>query len=143
MDADDEQYASEDDSDFAPDDAPDQPSDSDGDDDGDGDDAASRLTGKGRRADGRGGARNDDGGGYDNSGDEVVIAKGRKRQKRARDRGDASDDEAGGEGGLVKTRRQRAAQYGPLLARRAGGSPCANRWRSARKSAALQPRRGP
>lgn len=47
--------------------------------------------------------------GYDNSGDEAIIRKGaRKRRKGKNDVVD--EDEEGGEGGLIKTRRQRAAE---------------------------------
>ncbi|KAI1426047.1 bucentaur or craniofacial development-domain-containing protein [Xylaria sp. FL1777] len=49
-------------------------------------------------------------GDFENSGDETIIQKGRRRQKKAkRTDGDAEEDE-GGEGGLVKTRRQRAQE---------------------------------
>lgn len=51
----------------------------------------------------------DGGDDYDNSGDEAIIERGRKRQKRAKAKGETVDDE-GGEGGLIKTRRQRAAE---------------------------------
>ncbi|KAI9887095.1 MAG: swr complex subunit [Watsoniomyces obsoletus] len=51
--------------------------------------------------------RNDDEGGYvSNSGDETIVRKGRKR-RRGHDEG---DNEEGGEGGLVKTRAQRAKE---------------------------------
>ncbi|KAI1432321.1 bucentaur or craniofacial development-domain-containing protein [Xylaria sp. CBS 124048] len=50
---------------------------------------------------------------FENSGDEAIIRKGKKRQKkkakRADDDADAADDD-GGEGGLIKTRRQRALE---------------------------------
>ncbi|KAI0535207.1 bucentaur or craniofacial development-domain-containing protein [Xylaria digitata] len=47
---------------------------------------------------------------FENSGDETVIQKGIKRQRKAkRTDGDAEEDE-GGEGGLIKTRRQRAQE---------------------------------
>ncbi|KAK5629656.1 hypothetical protein RRF57_005371 [Xylaria bambusicola] len=48
-------------------------------------------------------------GDLENSGDETIIRKGQKRQKKAkRDEGGAEDE--GGEGGLIKTRRQRALE---------------------------------
>ncbi|QUC18591.1 uncharacterized protein UV8b_02832 [Ustilaginoidea virens] len=43
---------------------------------------------------------------YDNSGDEAVLLKGQKLHKRAQEKGRADQDE----GGLVKTRAQRAAE---------------------------------
>ena len=49
-------------------------------------------------------------GDLENSGDETIIRKGQKPQKKAkRTDGDAEEDE-GGEGGLIKTRRQRALE---------------------------------
>ncbi|KAI0402642.1 bucentaur or craniofacial development-domain-containing protein [Xylaria palmicola] len=48
-------------------------------------------------------------GDFENSGDEAIIKRGRKRQKKVhRPDGDAEDE--GGEGGLIKTRRQRAQE---------------------------------
>ncbi|KAI1116133.1 bucentaur or craniofacial development-domain-containing protein [Nemania sp. NC0429] len=102
---DEEDYASEDDSDFAPGAAPaEEGSEAESESEGDGDQPANpTVKGKRRDAD----AALDD---FENSGDETVIQKGRKRQKRTRrNHGDAEDDE-GGEGGLVKTRRQRALE---------------------------------
>ncbi|GJN68932.1 swr complex subunit [Purpureocillium lilacinum] len=99
IDAEDEPCASEEDSDFAPDEAQGPASENSG-----SDDDTPNEKAKKRSADSGG----DDG--YDNSGDEAIISKGRKRQRRAKNKGEASDDEAGGEGGLVKTRRQRAEE---------------------------------
>ncbi|KAI1196608.1 bucentaur or craniofacial development-domain-containing protein [Nemania serpens] len=101
----DEDYASEDDSDFAPGAAPaEEGSEVESGSEGDGDRTTnSALKGKRKGSD----AAPDD---LENSGDDTVIQKGRKRQKRARrHNGDAEDDE-GGEGGLIKTRRQRALE---------------------------------
>lgn len=47
--------------------------------------------------------------GFENSGDEAIIGKGKKRLKRAT-RQNGLDDDEGGEGGLIKTRAQRAAE---------------------------------
>ncbi|TFB05794.1 SWR1-complex protein 5 [Trichoderma ghanense] len=98
----DEEYQSSQDSDFAPDDAPDAASGS-----SDSEDEPDEAAGKRKRPVNEASA--DGGDDYDNSGDEAIIERGRKRQKRARAKGDALDDE-GGEGGLIKTRRQRAAE---------------------------------
>jgi len=48
--------------------------------------------------------------GFENSGDEAIIEKGLKRQRRKGKKGKDEDDE-GGEGGLVKTRSMRAQEY--------------------------------
>ncbi|KAF4965414.1 hypothetical protein FZEAL_10761 [Fusarium zealandicum] len=98
----DEQYASSEDSDFAPDAAPEQASEhSDSEDEGD------KPTGKrSRPVDDREAADV----GYENSGDEAIIKKGEKRRKRSRAKGTHGDEDEGGEGGLIKTRRQRAAE---------------------------------
>ena len=51
--------------------------------------------------------------GFENSGDEAVIEKGKKRQRKSRkkDKEDADDDAASGP--LIKTRSMRAVEYGP------------------------------
>lgn len=99
----DEEYESSQDSDFAPDDAPEAASGS-----SDSEDDADEAAGKRRRPVNN--AKTDGEENYDNSGDEAIIKKGRKRQKRTKAKGEAADDK-GGEGGLIKTRRQRAAEY--------------------------------
>ncbi|KAF4448659.1 SWR1-complex protein 5 [Fusarium austroafricanum] len=97
----DDQYVSAEDSDFAPDDAPNQVSDhSDLEDDSD------KVANKRSRPEGD---KIDADGGYDNSGDEAIIKRGEKRRKKTQAKGGREDNE-GGEGGLVKTRRQRAAE---------------------------------
>ncbi|KAF7535133.1 hypothetical protein G7Z17_g13256 [Cylindrodendrum hubeiense] len=94
-----EQYASSEDSDFAPDAAVDQASDhSESEDDGDKPTKKRKPVANAEAADA----------GYDNSGDEAIIKKGEKRRKKKSKRVD--DDDEGGEGGLIKTRRQRAAE---------------------------------
>ncbi|UKZ77668.1 hypothetical protein TrVFT333_005392 [Trichoderma virens FT-333] len=98
----DEEYESSQDSDFAPDDAPEAASGS-----SDSEDEADEASGKRRRP--ANDVKADGEENYDNSGDEAIIEKGRKRQKRAKAKGEAIEDE-GGEGGLIKTRRQRAAE---------------------------------
>ncbi|KAI1826149.1 BCNT-domain-containing protein [Xylaria intraflava] len=47
---------------------------------------------------------------FENSGDETIIQKGRKRQKKASRAHDDTERDEGGEGGLIKTRRQRAQE---------------------------------
>ncbi|KAF0637167.1 hypothetical protein FPSE5266_01069 [Fusarium pseudograminearum] len=106
----DEQYASSEDSDFAPDDAPNQASDQsdveDEKDEKDEKDEGDKSTNKRSRPATDEGAAN---AGYDNSGDEAIIKRGEKRRKKTQTRG-VNEDEDGGEGGLIKTRRQRAAE---------------------------------
>lgn len=46
--------------------------------------------------------------GFENSGDEATIRRGRKKEKRKGD--EAVEDEEGGEGGVVKTRSMRAVE---------------------------------
>lgn len=45
--------------------------------------------------------------GFENSGDEATIQKGKKRKRKD---GAKADEESGGEGGFVKTRRMRAVE---------------------------------
>ncbi|KAI0386101.1 BCNT-domain-containing protein [Hypomontagnella monticulosa] len=96
----DEEYASDEDSDFAPDAAP-AAGDSEASESEDEVDLIAVPTKK-RSAE----TNADDG--FGNSGDEAIIQKGKKRRKRDKQKdGDAQDDE-GGEGGLIKTRSMRA-----------------------------------
>ncbi|KAG5963023.1 swr complex subunit [Claviceps cyperi] len=103
---DDEQYVSSQDSDFAPDAAPEAASDA-----SDSDDAPADGPLKRKHAEAVAGPSDREDHGYDNSGDEAIIGKGRKRRRRAQERGQLIDgDEERGPGGLVKTRAQRAAE---------------------------------
>ncbi|KAI0002810.1 bucentaur or craniofacial development-domain-containing protein [Xylariaceae sp. FL0662B] len=104
----DEDYSSDEDSDFAPDTAPAEgPSDASESEDEDGSQPDTRPK---RKRNDEGDANASADGDFENSGDEAIIQKGKKRQKRARQKdGDARDDE-GGEGGLIKTRRMRAVE---------------------------------
>ncbi|KAG5934216.1 hypothetical protein E4U60_004029 [Claviceps pazoutovae] len=102
----DEQYASSQDSDFAPDAAPEAASDA-----SDSEDAPVDGPLKRTHAEAVAGPSDREDHGYDNSGDEAIIGKGRKRRRRAQERGQLVDeDEEGGPGGLVKTRAQQAAE---------------------------------
>ncbi|KAG6000521.1 hypothetical protein E4U21_005365 [Claviceps maximensis] len=102
---DDEQYASSQDSDFAPDAAPEPVSD-----ESDSEDTPAGGPSKRTRTNAVAETRSDQDDGYDNSGDEAIIVKGKKRRKRAQEEGQLVDGEEGGQGGLVKTRAQRAAE---------------------------------
>ncbi|KAH6888613.1 bucentaur or craniofacial development-domain-containing protein [Thelonectria olida] len=97
----DEQYDSSQDSDFAPDAAADAVSDAAS------DQSDSEEATKKRKSEADTNAADN---GYDNSGDETIIKKGEKRRKRAKAKGINDDEDEGGEGGLIKTRRQRAAE---------------------------------
>ena len=95
---DEEDYASADDSDFAPDGANAPKSDA-----SDAEDDVEEPDSKRQRVDSTNQAEDV---GYDNSGDEAIIKKGVSRRRRA----NVLHDEDGGEGGLIKTRRQRAEE---------------------------------
>ncbi|KAK7422419.1 swr complex subunit [Neonectria punicea] len=96
-----EQYASSEDSDFAPDAAVNQVSDH-----SESENEADKPAKKRKPVDNAEAAD----AGYDNSGDEAIIKKGEKRRKRAKAKRTDNEDDEGGEGGLIKTRRQRAAE---------------------------------
>lgn len=95
----DDQYVSAEDSDFAPEDA--VAGDSG---DSDSESEAGTTTHKKRKQTTTNEVIADDG---NNSGDEAIVNRGKKKLKKSKD---ASDDE-GGEGGLIKTRSQRAVEY--------------------------------
>lgn len=105
---DDENYASEEDSDFAPDRAPkgedlaSEASESE-------DEVETNTTKKSKKSKKR--KRGDDEAedvGYDNSGDEAIIGKGLKKSRKAK-KGDIEKEDEGGEGGFVRTRAMMAA----------------------------------
>ncbi|KAK1983220.1 bucentaur or craniofacial development-domain-containing protein [Colletotrichum cereale] len=110
--ADDEEYESSQDSDFAPEDAvaadgASEASDSDA----GGEHVAAKPKAAKRKRDTDGDEAED--AGFENSGDEALIKKAKKKRRRkAKDADAAAPDEEdeGGEGGLVKTRSMRAAE---------------------------------
>lgn len=107
---DDEDYASSEDSDFAPEDAPEQDGGAESSDEDDSEAvpaAKSAAPSKKRTQAGDGDEAAD--AGFENSGDEAIIEKGKKRQKKTRKAQQNLDDE-GGEGGLIKTRSMRAVE---------------------------------
>ncbi|OAQ97678.1 hypothetical protein LLEC1_01913 [Akanthomyces lecanii] len=97
----DEQYDSANDSDFAPDGEPNIVSSEDEGEEGE----EGRKRKKSRKDATDKSAIADDDVDYENSGDEAIITKGKKKLKKSKD---ADDD--GGEGGLIKTRAQRAVE---------------------------------
>lgn len=108
---DDEDYASSEDSDFAPADAPDQGDGPSSDSEGEVDAAAKPVPAAKRKRQKQAG--DDDCGaaedaGFENSGDEAIIEKGKKRRKKGPQARQIDDD--GGEGGLIKTRSMRAVE---------------------------------
>lgn len=113
---DDSDYASSEDSDFAPDSAP--VDDAGGADSSDNEqDAVEEATKKpAKRKRGQANEEEAEDAGFENSGDEAIIERGLKR-RRKKGKGKKSDeveveaDDEGGEGGLVKTRSMRAAEY--------------------------------
>lgn len=111
---DDGDYASSEDSDFAPDDAPEQGEGQSSDSEGDGKDAptpaapATKRKRQRQTGDGGGGGDAAEDLGFENSGDEAIIEKGKKRRKKGPQARQLDDE--GGEGGLIKTRSMRAVE---------------------------------
>ncbi|OTB08373.1 hypothetical protein M426DRAFT_316994 [Hypoxylon sp. CI-4A] len=98
-----EDYASEEDSDFAPDAAP-VLGNSDASESEEEEVQLVAVPSAKRSADADG---NDD---FENSGDEAIIQRGKKRRKKDKRKDGNVEDDEGGEGGLIKTRSQRAAE---------------------------------
>ncbi|KAL2164651.1 hypothetical protein VTH06DRAFT_3868 [Thermothelomyces fergusii] len=116
---DDEDYVSEEDSDFAPDDAPVEEFSGSDDDDEDPAGVEQPIPGKRKREGGDDAAED---AGFENSGDEAIIEKGKRRLKKSKKQDDEEDDDdEGGEGGLIKTRRMRAAEKAEKRAAVASG----------------------
>lgn len=107
---DDEDYASSEDSDFAPEDAAEQDAGAESSEEEDFEAVAATTAtapSKKRKQAGDGDEAAD--AGFENSGDEAIIEKGKKRQKKGR-KGQQDQDDEGGEGGLIKTRSMRAVE---------------------------------
>ncbi|KAK0623016.1 bucentaur or craniofacial development-domain-containing protein [Immersiella caudata] len=100
----DKDYASEEDSDFAPEDAPANES-SPSDDEEEADDGKAG-TAKRKRSVAEAEAED---AGFENSGDEAIIDKGKKRTKKSKSK-EVAADEDGDDGPLIKTRSMRAAE---------------------------------
>ena len=111
---DDEDYASEEDSDFAPDALPATTADITSDEESETEEPpeneknAKKLKRPAKRKRAQGEEAED--AGFENSGDEAIIERGLKKQKRKK-RGEVVEEDEGGEGGLVKTRSMRAQEY--------------------------------
>lgn len=107
---DEEDYASEEDSDFALDDAPaNDSSPSDDDDDDDETNTESKPVSGQRKRPAPDPEAED--AGFENSGDEAIIEKGKKRRKKGKTADVAPDAD---EGPLIKTRSMRAVEYASL-----------------------------
>jgi hypothetical protein len=110
---DDEDYASEEDSDFAPDQAPTRTSDTSSDEESDAEDQLKAKPKSAKRKRGRDEEAEDVG--FENSGDEAIIERGLKRQKKkgkkGKDTEEEDDDDGDSKGGLIKTRSMRAQEY--------------------------------
>lgn len=106
---DEDEYASSEDSDFRPDDAEAAARESEGEDSDSETEPAKQAIPAKRKKDAT--ADGIDDGDLDNSGDEALVEKARKRLKKKKGKDDArQQEEEGGEGGLVKTRSMRAAE---------------------------------
>jgi hypothetical protein len=105
---DDEDYASSEDSDFAPEEAQERGDHASSDDE---DELAGDATGpapvKRKRQPLAGDGDEAEDAGFDNSGDEAIIGRGKKKHKS---RQAHRDQDEGGEGGLIKTRSMRAVE---------------------------------
>ncbi|KAG8161791.1 hypothetical protein KVR01_008778 [Diaporthe batatas] len=105
---DDEDYASSEDSDFAPEEAPERGDDASSDDEDEpAGDAGAPAPAKRKRKTQAGDAEGAEDAGFENSGDEAIIGRGKKKQKS---RQAQRDEDEGGEGGLIKTRSMRAVE---------------------------------
>lgn len=104
---DDEDYASEEDSDFAPDAAPPQASDDSSASESEGEDDVVKKSKSKSTKRKRSEEDEAEDAGFENSGDEAIIGKGLKTRKKGNKEGNPDD---GGEGGLIKTRSMRALE---------------------------------
>lgn len=116
---DEDEYASEEDSDFAPDAVVAEDKDASSDEESEAEDTTNTVAAKPKpkSAKRKRGEEEAEDLGSENSGDEAIIGAGekerRKRKKKAKKGGvvDVEEDDEGGEGGLIKTRSQRAQEY--------------------------------
>ncbi|KKY38670.1 putative swr1-complex protein 5 [Diaporthe ampelina] len=116
---DDEDYASSEDSDFAPEEAPERGDVSSDDEDEAAGDATESAPVKRKRQPRAGDGDGVEDAGFENSGDEAIIGKGKKKQKSSRQA--QRDEDEGGEGGLIKTRSMRAIEKAERQTQAASG----------------------
>ncbi|KAK6841411.1 SWR1-complex protein 5 [Apiospora arundinis] len=103
----DEEYASEEDSDFSPDAIAAEENEAEEASESEDDNAQPAATAKRKRD---AAEPDNDEGDYENSGDELIISKGKKRQRKHKAKDGTANDDEGGEGGLIKTRSMRATE---------------------------------
>ncbi|KAK7736924.1 swr complex subunit [Diaporthe eres] len=103
---------------FAPDEAP-EPGDASSDDEDETADAAEPAPVKRKRQPQAGGGDDAEDAGFENSGDEAIIGRGKKKQKKGRQA--LRDEDEGGEGGLIKTRSMRAVEKAERKTQAASG----------------------
>ncbi|KAI6713937.1 hypothetical protein PZA11_002448 [Diplocarpon coronariae] len=106
----DDEYASEEDSDFAPDDAPTAGPEESSDEDSEIEDPTATI--KNPTPNKRKRAQDEEAEdlGFENSGDEAIIEKGAKTRRKKKGKSVEELEDEGGEGGLIKTRSQRAQE---------------------------------
>ncbi|KAH8781389.1 bucentaur or craniofacial development-domain-containing protein [Diaporthe sp. PMI_573] len=116
---DDEDYASSEDSDFAPEEAQERGDDASSDDEDElARDATAPVPVKRKRQTQAGDGDDAADAGFENSGDEAIIGRGKKKQKS---RLAQRDEDEGGEGGLIKTRSMRAVEKAERKTQAASG----------------------
>ncbi|KAM0127041.1 hypothetical protein ACHAO1_009730 [Botrytis cinerea] len=106
----DEEYASSEDEDFAPDTAPAQEESSESEAEDEDSTAVTNKAKKETTKRKRGNDEEAEDAGFENSGDEAIIEKGLKKRKKKSKKGGKEEEDEGGEGGLVKTRSMRAQE---------------------------------
>ncbi|KAF7879238.1 hypothetical protein EAF04_000435 [Stromatinia cepivora] len=107
----DEEYASSEDEDFAPDAVPAQEESSESEAEDEDSTAVIDKPKKKTAKRKRGNDEEAEDAGFENSGDEAIIEKGlKRRKKKSRKDGRDGEEDEGGEGGLVKTRSMRAQE---------------------------------
>ncbi|KAF7897579.1 hypothetical protein EAF00_005807 [Botryotinia globosa] len=105
-----EEYASSEDEDFAPDTAPAQEESSESEAEDEDSTAVTNQSKTKTTKRKRGDDEEAEDAGFENSGDEAIIEKGLKRRKKKSRKGGKEEEDEGGEGGLVKTRSMRAQE---------------------------------
>ncbi|KAH7361002.1 bucentaur or craniofacial development-domain-containing protein [Rhexocercosporidium sp. MPI-PUGE-AT-0058] len=106
---DDEDYASEEDSDFAPDAAPAADAES-SDEESEAEEPAAAAKQPQPKKRKRGGDEEAEDVGFENSGDEAIMKEGSKSKRKKGKKSKEEAEDEGGEGGLVKTRSMRAQE---------------------------------
>ncbi|KAI9050199.1 hypothetical protein LZ554_006340 [Drepanopeziza brunnea f. sp. 'monogermtubi'] len=106
----DEEYASDEDSDFAPDAAPAAGPEESSDEESEAEESAAITNQPGPKKRKRGQDEEAEDLGIENSGDEAIIEKGAKMRRKKKGKSKEEVEDEGGEGGLIKTRSMRAQE---------------------------------